>query len=234
MAKSSRSVLVVDDDISMRRFLRAGYELAGFVVRDASSVDEGVKSATLKAPDLIVLDLGLPDRDGLEFLEQIRGWSSVPVIVLSGRTDEDEKVMLLQRGADDYVTKPFGMSELLARSEAALRRYFTNTVQSAVVSIGSLKIDLATRKVFVDQERVSLSRKEYRLLELLAVKAGSVLTHQQLLREIWGNGYVHNIQYLRILVRKLRKKIEAEPTRPALILSESGVGYRLGGEVNAS
>jgi two-component system KDP operon response regulator KdpE len=232
MAKNARSVLIVDDDISMRRFLRNGYELAGYEVRDAASADDAIKSATLKAPDLIVLDLGLGDRDGREFLEQIRGWSNVPVIILSGRSDEEEKVQLLQSGADDYVTKPFGMSELLARSEAALRRYFTSTVQSPTVTIGPLKIELATRKVHVNQVRVSLSRKEYRLLELLATRTGAVFTHQQLLKEIWGTGYVHNIQYLRILARKLRQKIEADPTQPVLVLSESGVGYRLASETD--
>jgi two-component system KDP operon response regulator KdpE len=198
-------------------------------VREAETGEEGLKSTTLKAPDLIILDLGLPDREGVELLEQIRTWSNVPVIVLSARSDEEEKVYLLQRGADDYVTKPFGMSELLARSEAALRRYFKSPTESSVVEIGPLAVDLATRKVTIDGHRVSLTRKEYRLIELLATHAGNVVSHQHLLKEIWGAGYVHNVQYLRILVRKVRQKIEQEPTQPEILLSESGVGYRLHG-----
>jgi two-component system, OmpR family, KDP operon response regulator KdpE len=235
MTKARPSVLIVDDESQLRRFLRAGFELGGFSVREAETGEEGLKSTTLKAPDLIILDLGLPDREGVELLEQIRSWSNVPIIVLSARSDEEEKVYLLQRGADDYVTKPFGMSELLARSEAALRRYFKSPTESSLVEIGPLAIDLATRKVTVDGHRVSTTRKEYRLLELLAMHAGNVVSHQHLLKEIWGAGYVHNVQYLRILVRKVRQKIEQEPTQPEILLSESGVGYRLhGGRTEAS
>jgi two-component system KDP operon response regulator KdpE len=227
MIKATRTVLLIDDEPQLRRFLRAGFELAGFSVREADSAEEGLKSATFKNPDLIILDLGLPDRDGAEVLQQVRSWSNVPIIVLSARSDEEEKVFLFQRGADDYVTKPFGMSELLARSEAALRRYFKSPTESSIVEAGTLTIDLATRKVLLNERRINLSRKEYRLIELLAMSAGNVVTHQHLLREIWGPGYVHNVQYLRILVRKLRHKIETDPAQPALLLSESGVGYRL-------
>jgi two-component system, OmpR family, KDP operon response regulator KdpE len=176
-------------------------------------------------PDLIILDLSLPDREGAELLDHIRSWSNVPIIVLSGRSDEEEKVRLLQRGADDYVTKPFGMSELLARSEAALRRYFKSPTESSVVVAGPLSIDLAKRTVYVHTVRVGLTRKEYRLIELLAMHIGNVVTHQQLIKEIWGPGHAHNIQYLRILVRKVRHKIEEDPARPEILLSESGVGY---------
>jgi two-component system KDP operon response regulator KdpE len=227
MIRARPTVLLIDDEPKLRRFLRAGFELADFAVREAETAEEGLKSATLKMPDLIVLDLGLPDRDGAELLDQIRSWSNVPIIVLSARSDEDEKVKLLRSGADDYVTKPFGMSELLARSEAALRRYFKSPTESSVVEAGALSIDLATRKVMVNGDRVSVTRKEYRLLELLARHVGNVVTHEQLLKEIWGPAYVHNVQYLRILVRKARHKIEQDPVRPAILLSESGVGYRL-------
>jgi two-component system KDP operon response regulator KdpE len=229
MSKARPSVLIVDDEAQLRRFLRAGFELGGFSVREAETGEEGLKSTTLKAPDLIILDLGLPDREGVELLEQIRSWSNVPIIVLSARSDEEEKVYLLQRGADDYVTKPFGMSELLARSEAALRRYFKSPTESSLVEVGPLAVDLATRKVTIDGHRVGLTRKEYRLIELLATHAGNVVSHQHLLKEIWGAGYVHNVQYLRILVRKVRQKIEQDPTQPEILLSESGVGYRLQG-----
>jgi two-component system, OmpR family, KDP operon response regulator KdpE len=227
MTKARPTVLIIDDEAPLRRFLRAGYELAGFAVREAQTAEEGLKSATIKMPDLILLDLGLPDREGTEVLDQIRSWSNVPVIILSARTDEDEKVRLFHRGADDYVTKPFGMSELLARSEAALRRYFKSPTESSVVEAGALSIDLATRKVVVRNVRVDLTRKEYRLVELLAAHAGNVVSHQYLLKEIWGQGYVQNVQYLRILVRKVRCKIERDPTRPVILVSESGVGYRL-------
>jgi two-component system, OmpR family, KDP operon response regulator KdpE len=227
MSQARPTVLIVDDEVQLRRFLRAGFELGGFSVRESETGEEGLKSVTLKVPDLIVLDLGLPDREGGELLDQIRSWSNVPVIVLSARSDEEEKVDLLHRGADDYVTKPFGMSELLARSEAALRRYFKSPTESSVVATGRLSVDLAARAVFVDETRVHLTRKEYRLLELLATHVGNVVTHQQLLKEIWGAGYVQNVQYLRILVRKVRQKIEINPTQPAILMSESGVGYRL-------
>jgi two-component system KDP operon response regulator KdpE len=197
MIKARPTVLIIDDEPKLRRFLRAGFELADFAVREAETAEVGLKSATLKMPDLIVLDLGLPDREGGELLDQIRTWSNVPIIVLSARSDEDDKVNLLRRGADDYVTKPFGMSELLARSETALRRYLKSPTESSVVEAGPLSIDLATRKVSVNDDRVSVTRKEYRLLELLAKHVGNVVTHEQLLKEIWGPGYVHNVQYLR-------------------------------------
>jgi two-component system, OmpR family, KDP operon response regulator KdpE len=225
--KARRTVLIIDDEPQLRRFLRAGFELAEFAVREAENAAEALAAITSKIPDLIILDLVLPDRGGAELLDQIRSWSNVPVIVLSARSDEDEKVYLLQRGADDYVTKPFGMSELLARSEAALRRYFKSPTESSVVEAGPLSVDLATRNVSLNEARANLTRKEYRLIELLATHLGNVVTHQQLLKEIWGAGYVHNVQYLRILVRKVRQKIEQDPARPEILVSESGVGYRL-------
>ena len=219
-------VLVIDDEAQIRRFLRAGFELHGFRVIEAENGAAGLKAATMDRPDLIVLDLNLPDLEGSDVLARIRSWSSVPIIVLSIQADEREKVRLLRLGADDYVVKPFGISELLARSDAALRRNLRSADRDPVVKAGSLSIDLVSRAVALDGKRVHLTRKEYLLLHALATHAGLVLTHQHLIKEVWGD-LGENIQYLRILVRKLRQKVEADPTRPRLIVSESGVGYRL-------
>lgn len=227
MNNHAPSVLLVDDEMQIRRFLRAGFEMNGFCVYDADTGNEGIKSATMRPPDLVILDLALPDMDGSEVLSRLRSWSNVPVIVLSVRSNEDEKVKLLQLGADDYVVKPFGMAELLARSRAAIRRHTRNESGDPVVNLGRLVVDLGNRSVFVDGERLSLTRKEFRLLQILAQHAGNVVTHGQLLNEIWGAGHDQDSHYLRIFVRKLRQKIEADPTQPKLLLTELGVGYRL-------
>jgi two-component system, OmpR family, KDP operon response regulator KdpE len=219
-------VLVIDDEVQIRRFLRAGYELHGYTVMEAENAATGLKAATMGAADLIVLDLNLPDLEGSEVLERIRSWSNIPVIVLSIQSNEQEKVRLLRLGADDYVVKPFGIAELLARSDAAMRRHLRGTNREPVVRAGPLSIDLVARVVMLGGKRVQLTRKEYSLLHGLATHVGLVVTHQQLIRDIWGM-HAGNIQYLRILVRKLRHKIEADPGRPALIVSESCVGYRL-------
>ena len=219
-------VLVIDDEAQIRRFLRAGFELHDYTVLEAENGMAGLRAATTDKPDLIILDLNLPDVEGSEVLERIRSWSNVPIIVLSIQADEQEKVRLLRLGADDYVVKPFGISELLARGEAALRRQMKSVDRDPVVRAGPLSIDLVSRVVTLEGRRVQLTRKEYALLHMLATHAGLVVTHQQLIKEIWG-GRAGNIQYLRILVRKLRQKVEVDPTRPSLIVSESGVGYRL-------
>jgi two-component system, OmpR family, KDP operon response regulator KdpE len=219
-------VLVIDDEAQIRRFLRAGFELHAFTVVEAENASAGLRAATMSALDLIILDLNLPDLEGSEVLERIRSWSNIPIIVLSIHSEEHEKVKLLRLGADDYVVKPFGISELLARSDAALRRHLRGTNQNPVVKAGPLSIDLVSRVVMLDGKRVHLTRKEYTLLHRLATHVGLVVTHQQLILEIWA-GHAGNIQYLRILVRKLRQKIEVDPTQPLLIVSESGVGYRL-------
>jgi two-component system, OmpR family, KDP operon response regulator KdpE len=226
MNKPASKVLVIDDELQIRRFLRAGFELHGFAVIEADNAAEGLKAATFNPPDLIVLDLGLPDLDGAEVLERIRSWSNVPIIILSIESNEQEKVRLLRLGADDYVVKPFGIAELLARTDAALRRAFRSSNKDPIVKAGPLSVDLVSRAVSLDGERVQLTRKEYSLLHLLASHAGLVVTHQQLLKEIWGKQTV-NIQYLRILMRKLRQKIEPDANRPRIIATESGVGYRL-------
>lgn len=220
-------VLIIDDEIQIRRFLRAGFELEGFSVLQAENAANGLRAATLNKVDLIVVDLGLPDLDGAEIVQRIRSWSTVPIIVLSVRSSETEKVRLLELGADDFVVKPFGMAELLARARAALRRRSRGFAGEPVVKIGSLVIDLAAHQVSVDGNIIRLSPKEFRLLQVLAQHAGNVLTHQHLLREVWGFRHVHDAHYLRIFVRKLRQKIEKEPTQPRILVTELGVGYRL-------
>jgi two-component system, OmpR family, KDP operon response regulator KdpE len=227
MNKASNVVLLIDDELKIRRFLRAGFELHGFSVLEAESAADGLKTAVLSAPDLIILDLALPDLHGMEVLERLRSWSNVPIIILSVVSDEKEKVRLLQSGADDYVVKPFSMAELLARSEAALRRYFKSATENPVVTAGPLSVDLVGRTVSLNKNQIRLTRKEYRLLHVLATHIGLVVTHDQLLKEIWSGNQRDNIQYLRILVRKLRQKIETDPNHPRLLVTESGVGYRL-------
>jgi two-component system KDP operon response regulator KdpE len=234
MNKPSNVVLLIDDEPKIRRFLRAGFELDGFSVLEAENAAEALRIATFSPPDLIILDLALPDLHGTEVLDRIRSWSNVPVIILSVVSGEDEKVRLLQSGADDYVVKPFGMAELLARSEAALRRYFKSATENPVVTAGPLSVDLVSRTVSLSGSRVNLTRKEYRLLHILAMHVGLVVTHDHLLKEIWTGNQRDNIQYLRILVRKLRQKIELDPNDPRLLITESGVGYRLQNRIEAS
>lgn len=227
MNRQSPIALVVDDEVQIRRFLRAGFELEEFVVHDAATGAEGLRIATLKVVDIIIVDLGLPDMDGAELVQRVRSWSTVPIIVLSVRSSEEEKVRLLELGADDYVVKPFGMAELLARARAAMRRHTRGTIGEPVVKAGPLAIDLARRVVSLDGSEVQLSPKEYRLLQVLAQHAGNVVTHQHLLKEVWGLTHVNDGHYLRILVRKIRSKIERDPTQPRLLTTELGVGYRL-------
>jgi two-component system KDP operon response regulator KdpE len=227
MNKPSNVVLLIEDEPKIRRFLRAGFEIHGFSVLEAENGADGLKAATFSTPDLIILDLALPDLHGAEVLERLRSWSNVPVIILSVVANEEEKVRLLQGGADDYVVKPFGMAELLARSQAALRRYFKTATESPVVTVGALSVDLVSRIVSLNKKQISLTRKEYRLLHTLATHVGLVVTHDHLLKEIWSGNQRENIQYLRILVRKLRQKIETDPNHPHLLVTESGVGYRL-------
>ncbi len=220
-------VLVVDDELQIRRFLRSGFELDGFAVQEAETGTEALRSATLKRADLVILDLGLPDMDGSDVLERLRAWSSVPLIVLSVRGTEAEKVRLLELGADDYVVKPFGMAELLARAHSAMRRQLRSARGEPVVRFGPLAIDFTARAVLVNERRIALTPKEYHLLQTLAQHSGNVVTHQFLLREVWGNEHIDDTHYLRIFVRKLRHKIEADPTQPQILLTELGVGYRL-------
>jgi two-component system, OmpR family, KDP operon response regulator KdpE len=226
-AATAPNVLVVDDEVQIRRFLRSGFELDGYSVSEAENGREAIRAATLRPTDLIILDLALPDLDGSQVLERIRSWSNVPVIILSVKSSEMEKVRLFELGADDYVTKPFGMAELLARSKVVLRRKARATTGDSVIRIDNLKIDLAARNVFLGDERLTLTPKEYRLLQILAQYPGNVVTHQELLKEIWGLPHINDTHYLRIVVRKLRQKIEADSNRPRILLTELGVGYRL-------
>ena len=227
MTETAQSVLLIEDEPQMRRFLKAGFELEGFDVQEADTGGGGVRLATLKSFDIVLVDLGLPDMDGKQVIERLRAWSTVPIIALSVRSQEEEKVVVLDTGADDYVVKPFSMAELLARSRAALRRRAPGAALLPVITVGGLVIDLAHRHVELNGSRVMLTPKEYRMLQILAQYAGKVVTHQHLLREIWGLAHAEDAHYLRILVRKIRQKIEADATRPEILLTELGVGYRL-------
>src|ERR1051325_10655125 len=227
MSESSPIVLVVDDEIQIRRFLRTGFELNGFAVHEAGTGSEAIRTAPLRPIDLAIVDLGLPDVDGSEVVERIRSWSTVPIIVLSVRSSEGEKVKLLEVRADHFAVKPFGMAELLARVRVALRRQMRAVTGEPKVKVGPLTIDLAARAVTLSGERLTLTPKEYRLLQVLAQHAGNVVTHQHLLKEVWGSTHVHDTHYLRIFVRKLRQKIEPRPDSPKILVTELGVGYRL-------
>jgi two-component system, OmpR family, KDP operon response regulator KdpE len=227
MRKAANTILVIDDEPQIRRFVKAGLELYGYSASEAENGSAGLNAVAHSRPDLIILDLGLPDMSGLEVLNTVRSWSNVPIIVLSVQVDEEQKVHLLRSGADDYVVKPFGIAELAARCEAALRRYHKAIDKDPVVRTGPLTVDLVSRAVTLDGRHITLTRKEYRLLHLLASHLGLVMTHNHLIKEIWGNSSSDNVQYLRTLVRKLRQKLEADPSQPKLLISESGVGYRL-------
>jgi len=218
-------VLIVDDEPQIRRLLTVSLEANGYRVLSAANGQEGLVLAAQHQPALVILDLGLPDLSGQEVLRRLREWSNTPVIVLSVRDDEKGKVAALDAGADDYVTKPFNTDELLARLRVALR-HATDKEEAAVVQVKNLVVDLATRRVTVGGKEVKLSKIEYDLLRLLARHAGKVLTHRQILREVWGPGHEENTHYLRVYIAHLREKIERNPESPELILTELGVGYR--------
>lgn len=219
------TVLVVDDEPPIRRFLRTSLAAQGYCVVEAESGGEALQRLQGSRPDVIVLDLGLPDMDGLSVIETIRRGSSVPIIVLSSRSDEKGKVRALDLGADDYVTKPFGMEELIARIRTAIRHRFQQQGESTVYNNGILCVDLVRRIVKVRNQPIKLSRKEFGVLSLLVAHAGKVLTHQFILREVWDTPT--DVQYLRIYIKQLRQKIEPNPQDPCYILTETGVGYRL-------
>jgi two-component system KDP operon response regulator KdpE len=219
-------VLVVDDEPQIRRALRTSLEAHGYEVATAGTGEEGVLAAAETAPDLVLLDLGLPDLDGTEVIERVRSFSDVPVIVLSVRDRQADKVAALDAGADDYVTKPFGVEELLARLRAALRRTQDEEPGAAVLDFGDLRIDLSKRLVTRAGERVHLTRTEYALLEAMVTNPGKLLTHGWLLRKVWGVGYAEESHYLRVYVRALRKKLGDAAAAPELILTAPGVGYR--------
>ncbi|CAN5610327.1 response regulator [soil metagenome] len=222
-----RRILVIDDEAPIRRFLRASLDPKDFTLIEAATGQEGVRMAATKNPDVILLDLGLPDMDGIEVARALREWSEVPIIVLSARGREADKVEALDVGADDYLTKPFGIGELLARVRVALRHAGKREVPEPVVEAGSLRIDLAARQVFRDGEEVRLTPNEYKLLAVLARHAGRVVLHKQLLREVWGEAYLEESHYLRVFMGQLRHKLEADPAQPRYLTTEPGVGYRL-------
>jgi two-component system KDP operon response regulator KdpE len=218
--------LLIEDEVGIRRFLRAALEGQGFTCVEASTGAEGIAHAATRAPEIILLDLGLPDMDGLDVMRRIREWSTVPIIVLTARGKEREKVDALDGGADDYVTKPFSVLELLARVRAA-RRYRSESDGAEILESGSLRIDLARRRVSVDGKTVQLTPIEYRLLATLARHPGRVLTHEFLLREVWGPASTDQRHYLRVYMAQLRQKLEADPSQPTILMTEPGVGYRM-------
>lgn len=219
-------VLVIDDEPQIRRFLRASLSGHEFQVAEALNGYEGLSHITAAKPDLIILDLGLPDMDGVEVIRRVREWSSVPIIVLSVREREQDKITALDAGADDYLTKPFGVGELLARLRVALRHTLPGE-EEPIFQTGELTVDLARRRVLVHSNEIKLTPTEYTILKYLVAHAGKVVTHQQLLREVWGPAYVSEPHYVRVYVGQLRHKLEANPARPRYILTEPGVGYRL-------
>ncbi|GLK90573.1 response regulator [Pseudomonas turukhanskensis] len=227
MTSNAATILLIDDEPQIRKFLRISLAAQGYKVLEAATGSEGLAQAALAKPDLLVLDLGLPDMDGQQVLAEVREWSQVPVLVLSVRAGEGEKVKALDNGANDYVTKPFGIQEFLARVRALLRQGQVGESAPASVSVGALTVDFAFRRVTVDGQDVSLTRKEYAVLAQLAQHAGRVVTQQQLLKDIWGPTHVEDTHYLRVVVGHLRGKLGDDPSQPRFITTEAGVGYRL-------
>jgi two-component system KDP operon response regulator KdpE len=219
-------VLIVEDESPIRRFLRASLSAHGYAVFEAATGAEALDAMTTARPDIVILDLGLPDVDGVEVTTRLREWSATPVVILSVRNDEAEKIRALDAGADDYLTKPFGIGELLARLRVALR-HRTPESASATLTTGELVVDLARRLVTLAGKPVQLTPTEYDILRVLITHAGMVLTHRQLLREVWGDRYELEAHLLRVNISNLRRKIEPEPAQPQFILNEPGVGYRL-------
>ena len=223
---TKRDILVIDDEVQIRRLLRLTLESAGFAVREAETGQLGLDEIVRRAPDLLVLDMGLPDMSGLEVLRRLREWSRVPVLMLTVRAAETDKVAALDAGADDYLTKPFGSAELTARVRAMLRRAPTEA-ELATIAFGEIVIDFSSRTVKRGGTDVKLTPKEYALLRLLVLHRGKVVTHQQILRELWGPKSEENTHYLRVHMAHVRQKLEREPHRPRHLKTESGIGYRL-------
>lgn len=224
-------VLVVEDELQMARYMRTALIAHGYRVLEAGSGEEAIRRAVMQNPDLVLMDLGLPDMDGVQVIAQLRQWSTVPVIVISARDQESDRIEALDSGADDYLTKPFGTGELFARIRVAMRhRAAAADGEEPVVEVGDLRIDLANRTVTVREERIHLTRREYGLLATLAKNVGRVVTHRQLLKEVWGPQYLTETHYLRVYMAQLRHKLEVDPARPRYLETESGIGYRLKNE----
>jgi len=226
MAADGARILVIDDEKQIRRMLNTALTGFGYNVAEASSGQDGLNQTVIFHPDLVILDLGLPDFDGVEVIQRLREWTQVPIIVLSVREQEEDKIKALDAGADDYITKPFSMGELLARIRVAIR-HVAKTEEEPVLTFGELVVDLARRKVMLKDEELKLTPTEYEILKYLSLQAGRVVTHKQLLRAVWGSNYQEETHYLRIYIGQLRRKIEADPSQPVYILTESGVGYRM-------
>jgi two-component system KDP operon response regulator KdpE len=226
MTETGQRVLAVDDEASIRRYLRAALSSEGFTVFEAANGQEAIRAVLNHHPDIIILDLGLPDLDGVEVTRRLREWSQTPIIILSVREAEKEKVAALDAGADDYLTKPFGTAELMARMRAALRRQL-NQPDEPVLRVGDLQMDISRRIVTLGDEPLSLTPTEYEILRLLLQSGGKVLTHRQLLSKVWGTAYEAEIHILRVNISNLRRKIEPDPSRPHYLLTEPGVGYRI-------
>lgn len=226
------TLLIIEDEAPIRRFLRATLPNEGYRLVEAETGEQGLRLAANQPPELVILDLGLPDIDGLDVIRRLREWSTIPILVLSARDQEREKIAALDAGADDYLTKPFGIGELLARLRVASRHATRSpsATENAIFSTPDFRIDLAARRVFVREQEIHLTPLEYKLLTTLAQHAGKVLTHRYLLKEVWGPSDVHETHYLRVFMTSLRRKIEVDPTRPRYLLTEQGVGYRMAAE----
>ncbi|NPE51381.1 two-component system response regulator KdpE [Dickeya dadantii] len=220
------NILIVEDEKEIRRFVRNALEGEGCRVFDAETLQRGLIEAATRKPDLIILDLGLPDGDGIDYIRDLRQWSAIPVIVLSARTDEQDKINALDAGADDYLTKPFGIGELLARVRVALRRFSTTQQETPLITFSNVTVDLVNRQVMRDQQELHLTPIEFRLLSTLLASPGKVLTQRQLLNQVWGPNAVEHSHYLRIYMGHLRQKLEDDPARPRHFLTETAIGYR--------
>src|SRR6266496_111333 len=219
MSDTGQRVLVVDDEVSIRRYLRAALSAQGFTIYEAANGQEAMNAVVIQHPDIMILDLGLPDFDGIEVTRRLREWSEIPIIVLSVREAEQDKIAALDAGADDYLTKPFGTGELMARMRVVMRR-LAGKSDEPILQVDGLKMDLSRRVVTVDENQISLTPTEYEILRLLLQNAGKVLTHRQLLRQVWGNAYESEMHMLRVNISNLRHKIEADPTRPHYLVTE--------------
>jgi len=220
------NVLIVEDEHAISRFLRAALEGDGLRVFDAGTLQRGLIEAATRKPDLVILDLGLPDGDGIDFIREVRQWSQMPIIVLSARAEETDKIAALDAGADDYLSKPFGIGELQARLRVALRRHSTTTPAEPVYTFSDIQVDLAARRILRGTQEIHLTPIEFRLLAILLNNHGKVLTQRQLLNQVWGPNAVEHSHYLRIYMGHLRQKLEVDPARPRHLLTETGIGYR--------
>jgi two-component system KDP operon response regulator KdpE len=228
MTQNKGLILLIEDEPQLRRFLRASLQSEGYRLVEAETGQEGLRQAASCNPELVLLDLGLPDLDGLEVIKKLREWTSLPIIILSARGQDQDKIRALDLGADDYLTKPFSAGELLARIRVGLRHSAGQGTgqKEPVFTFDNLKVDLSKRQVFLDEKEIHLTPIEYRLLNVLVQHAGKVITHSQLLREVWGPQYIDQISYLRVYMTQLRHKLEKDPTRPRFFINEPGIGYR--------